>query len=62
LTTKELKRGEDMDNEEFCSFKKDGCLVPSHSDWTCFKSDEKFCGIAVLIKERQKEKAKSDNE
>jgi len=41
-------------DEEYCSFKKDGCPVPSSSPYTCFKGDEKICTIAIIIKTKLK--------
>ena len=46
--------------DEYCSFKKCGCPIPPRSSLTCFKGDEKWCAIAVAL--REKEEEKQDNQ
>lgn len=46
--------------DEYCSFKKCGCPVPPRSSFVCFKGDEKWCAIAVGLREKQEKDSKDD--
>lgn len=45
-------------SEEYCSFKKGICPIAS---FTCFKGDEKWCAMADVLREKNKEEKEETN-